>query len=152
MEKYFLDKNWTKIVVFNMLSFSKKIEYGLIALRYMASLGEGELVPAKEISDKYRISYELLAKVLQKLTKAGIINSFYGVNGGYALAKPPDKIKLSEVIQALEGKSHINIVTCNTTDPESCDIFDRCTIKTPLSKIQSVINNMFNEISISEIL
>ncbi len=135
-----------------MLNFSKKIEYGLIALRYIALIGDGNIVTAKEISDKYKISYELLAKVLQKLAKAGIINSFYGVNGGYTLAKSPEKIKLSEVILALEGKSNISIVTCNSDQPESCTIFDRCTIKTPLNKIQSVINNMFSEISISEIL
>lgn len=135
-----------------MLNLSKKIEYGLIALRFMASQSDNNLITAKEISEKFSLSYELLAKVLQKLTKAGLVNSYYGANGGYSLAKSPDNIKLTDVIQALEGKSNIKIVNCTSDDPESCNIFDKCTIKTPLVKIQNVINKMFNEITISEIL
>lgn len=135
-----------------MLNLSKKIEYGLIALRYMASQPDLNVVTAKEISEKYSISYELLAKVLQKLSRARIINSYHGVNGGYSLAKSADKIKLTDVIQALEGKSNINIVNCTSENPESCNIFDKCTIKTPLGKIQNTINKMLNEITISEIL
>lgn len=135
-----------------MLNLSKKIEYGLIALRYMATQPEISVVTAKEISEKYSISYELLAKVLQKLSRAGIINSYIGVNGGYSLAKSPDNIKLTDVILALENKSNINIVNCASGNPESCSIFHKCTIKTPIGKIQNVISNMLNQITISEIL
>ncbi|MBU1298877.1 MAG: Rrf2 family transcriptional regulator, partial [Bacteroidetes bacterium] len=109
-------------------------------------------VTAKEISDKYHISYELLAKVLQKLTREGIIISYQGVKGGYILARKPDQIKLSDVIYAIEGKSNISLMNCEAEKPEMCNIFSTCTIKYPLAKIQDIINNVFNDVTISEIV
>lgn len=135
-----------------MLHLSKKVEYGLIALRHIASEVNGCVVTAKEISDKYHISYELLAKVLQKLTREGIIISYQGVKGGYILARKPGQIKLSDVIYAIEGKSNVSLVNCEAGKPEMCNIFSTCTIKDPLTKIQSIIDNVFNDVTISEIV
>ena len=70
-----------------MLQLSKKVEYGLIALRHMAMSPVGQVFTAKEIAMKYNIPYEFLAKVLQKLTKAGVVTSFQGMRGGYLLAQ-----------------------------------------------------------------
>ena len=72
-----------------MVRLSKKVEYGLIAIRHIATKSFGEIVTAKEIADSYKIPYELLAKVLQKLTKSGLIISHQGVHGGYELAMKP---------------------------------------------------------------
>jgi Rrf2 family protein len=135
-----------------MLNLSKKIEYGLMALRHMASLPNGTVVTAKEISDKYNIPYELLAKILQKLTHEGLIISYQGVRGGYLLGRKADQIKLSNVFQAIEGKLNVALVNCEAENPEACNIFSTCTIKDPLSKIQHKINTMFDEMSISEIV
>ena len=69
-----------------MVRLSKKVEYGLIAMRHIATRRGGDLVTAKEIAGTYKIPYELLAKVLQRLSKAGLILSVHGVHGGYSLA------------------------------------------------------------------
>ncbi len=52
-----------------MFKLTKKSEYALLAARYMAVKNHGTAVTAKEIADEHNISYELVAKVLQKLTK-----------------------------------------------------------------------------------
>jgi Rrf2 family protein len=65
-----------------MVRLSKKVEYGLIAIRHIAAKPAGEIVTTKEIADTYKMPYELLAKVLQKLTKSGLIASHQGVRGG----------------------------------------------------------------------
>jgi Rrf2 family protein len=135
-----------------MLNLSKKIEYGLMALRHMASLPNGTVVTAKEISEKYNIPFELLAKILQKLTHEGLIISYQGVRGGYLLGRTADQIKLSNVFQAIEGKLNVALVNCEAENPETCNIFSTCTIKDPLVKIQHKINTMFDEMSISEIV
>jgi Rrf2 family protein len=135
-----------------MLNLSKKIEYGLMALRHMASLPNGTVVTAKEISEKYNIPFELLAKILQKLTHEGLIISYQGVRGGYLLGRTADQIKLSNVFQAIEGKLNVALVNCEAENPETCNIFSTCTIKDPLVKIQQKINTMFDEMSISEIV
>jgi len=63
-----------------MLQFSKKADYGLMALQYIASVQFGDVAPArvvntKEIAEEYHIPVELLAKVLQTLAKHGIVES-----------------------------------------------------------------------------
>ncbi len=95
-----------------MFKLSKKAEYALMAARYMALNNHGQCVTAKEISESYNISYELLAKVLQNLVKMGIINSFQGSKGGYNLSKKPEEISLTELISAVE--KDYKIISCFT--------------------------------------
>ena len=66
-----------------MLRFSKKVEYALIAMLYMADKDPGELTTARELSDKYDISLELMGKLLQSLTRHDLITSVQGAKGGY---------------------------------------------------------------------
>ena len=134
-----------------MVRLSKKVEYGLIAIRHIATRSIGDIVTAKEIAESYRIPYELLAKVLQKLTKSGLIASHQGVRGGYTLAKDPSDIPVSAIIMAIEGTSPA-IAQCMTEGPESCTVFTVCTIKSPLTKVQANIDRAFNTMTLSEIV
>ena len=134
-----------------MVRLSKKAEYGLIAMRHMAAKGHGELVSAKEMADAYSIPYELLAKVLQKLAKAGLIVSYHGVHGGYMLGKNPNVVPVSLIIHAIEGNAPI-IAQCMSDGPESCSVFTVCTIKSPLTKVQAHIERAFSTMMLSEIV
>jgi Rrf2 family protein len=134
-----------------MLRLSKRVEYGLIALRHFASIRDGNVCTAKEISQKYSIPHELLAKVLQKLAQARIIQSYQGVRGGYVLVQEPGAIKISDVIHAIEHEKPM-LAECYADGPESCVIFDDCTIRRPLGKIQKNINNFFHTMTIAEII
>jgi len=134
-----------------MVRLSKKAEYGLIAIRHIATRPSGELVTAKEIADIYGIPYDLLAKVLQKLTKAGLIMSAQGVRGGYALARNPADIRVSAIINAIEGESP-TIAQCMADGPDSCIVFTTCTIKSPLTKVQANIERAFSSMTLSEIV
>jgi len=133
-----------------MFQLSKKIEYALIAIRHMASGNRGQMYTTKEISDKYQMPYELLAKLMQKLAKHGTIVSYQGVNGGYILSRNPDVIKVSEIIFAIEGKPSVTIVQCETEKTEDCNIHSTCTIKNPLVKLQSNINKVIDELTVME--
>lgn len=134
-----------------MVRLSKKVEYGLIAMRHIATRRGGDLVTAKEIAETYKIPYELLAKVLQRLSKAGLILSVHGVHGGYSLAGDPAEMPLSAIISAIEGTGPV-ITQCLSQGPESCDVFDVCTIKVPLTKVQSNIERAFSSMMLSEIV
>ena len=133
-----------------MFQLSKKIEYGLIAIRHMAGESGGKIFTAKEIADRYHIPYDLLAKVMQKLAKKGFITSYQGVNGGYILTRNPYDIKVSEVINAIEQKENVTIIQCEAESPENCIIHETCTIKSPLVKLQNNINKMFDDLTIME--
>jgi Rrf2 family protein len=135
-----------------MVRLSKRVEYGLIAVRHIATRKYGEIVTAKEIAETYKIPFELLAKVLQKLTKAGLIASHQGVHGGYALAKLPQDIPVSHVIHAIEGTKPVIAECLVEGATDICTVFSVCTIKSPLTKVQANIENAFNTMTVSEIV
>lgn len=135
-----------------MFQLSKRVEYGLIAMRHMAASSTGQICTAKEIADKYQIPYELLAKVMQRLAKKGFISSYQGVHGGYILTRSPHDLKVSAIIKAIEEKDTVTILQCEAESPEDCIIHSTCTIKSPLVKLQSSINKMFDDLTIMEMV
>ncbi len=134
-----------------MFQLSKKVEYGLIALRHMAMKPFGQSFTAKELANEYDIPYELLAKVLQKLAREGMVNSTQGVKGGYALFKRAEEINVARVIRVIEEEMPM-IAECYTDGADSCSIFDLCTIRRPLGKMQRTLNVMFDKMTIQEII
>ena len=140
-----------------MLKFSKKADYALLALQYMASVqGSGELQPrvvnTKEIAEEHFMPVELLAKVLQTLARNQIIESHHnGPKGGYVLGREPKDISVAQVLEAIEGP--LGITDCyHEKDQSWCDQLDRCNIRTPLLKIQDSIHKLLNSMSIEDML
>lgn len=88
--------------------FSKKCEYGLQAILYMAAQSNGCVCPAEEISKKLNIPKEFISKILQSMTDSGIIESKKGKSGGFKLAKHPSKIKLIDIVAAIDGLDSFN--------------------------------------------
>ncbi len=134
-----------------MVRLSKRVEYGLIAIRHIAAASHGPIVTAREIADIYNISYELLAKVLQRMAKAGLVQSHQGVRGGYTLAVTPNQVPVSRIIMAIEGTNPM-IAQCMSEGPESCGVFQVCTIKSPLQKVQANIERAFDSMTLAEIV
>jgi Rrf2 family protein len=134
-----------------MLKLSKKTEYALMAVKYIALKTECNCVTAKEISTGYNIPYELLSKVLQKLTKNNIVISYQGIKGGYSLIKDAKDITLNDVVSAIEKVQITNCMKENGSKKD-CARFDCCQIRNPLSKVQREIEKVFRETTISQIL
>lgn len=133
-----------------MLKLSKKVEYGLIAIRHIASVNN-QITTVKEISDRYHIPSDVLAKVMQKLTKGKLILSHQGSMGGYTLARGAEEISVMDIISVIEG-TNVGIAQCFTEEPENCSIYLNCTIKNPLGKIQHNLEHVFNTMKVSEII
>ena len=83
--------------------FSKKCEYGMQAILYLAVQGKGTLVSSDEISKILKIPREFISKILQSLRKSGLIYSTKGKAGGFGLAIDPSRIKLIDVVVAIDG-------------------------------------------------
>ena len=75
--------------------FSKKCEYGLQAVLFMAANGNDCVCPAEEISKKLNIPKEFISKILQSLTESGIVESKKGKSGGFKLAKQSIENKIN---------------------------------------------------------
>ena len=86
-----------------MCRVSKKTDYALLALQYLASPGESGDVSARAIAERFEIPLELLSKILQRLSRDGLIVAHRGVHGGYRLARSPDAISIADVAQAADG-------------------------------------------------
>jgi len=131
-----------------MLKLTKKADYGLMALKYLAEHPETAALSAKDIADAYGIPAQLLAKILQQLTKAGMLKSHAGMNGGYALARDANKISAFEVIHAIDGP--LFITSC-TKGAKGCDLTPSCTIKEPLARVNDTISGVLKSISIQDL-
>ncbi|HEX3323289.1 MAG TPA: SUF system Fe-S cluster assembly regulator [Terriglobales bacterium] len=130
-----------------MLKLTKKADYGLMAMKHLAEHAERGSCSAKDVAESYGIPQEALAKILQRLAKAGLLHSQHGINGGYTLARDPRTISAFEVIQAIDGP--LFITSCITVRGE-CDQTDRCTIREPLRKVNQSIEDVLKKIKISQ--
>ena len=102
-----------------MLRLSKKTDYALIALTYVASIGN-KATSARDIAERHDIPVELLAKVLQRLVQKGVLKSQQGIHGGYVLARSADTMTVAEIVEAIDGP--LMLTVCGTTD-ERCEQF-----------------------------
>jgi Rrf2 family protein len=127
-----------------MLKLTKKADYALMAMKHLAD--HTGSASAKDVADSFGIPPEALAKILQRLVKAGLLHSQQGTNGGYRLARAAHTISAFEVIQAIDGP--LFITSCVTVRGE-CGQSERCNIREPLRKVNGSIEAVLRRIKIS---
>ncbi|OIR12837.1 HTH-type transcriptional regulator CymR [mine drainage metagenome] len=98
---------------------SKKTQYALKALIYLAEKGSEGPVLISEISKKKKIPLKFLENILLELKNAGILGSKKGKGGGYFFVLPPAKIKLAQVMRLIEGP--IALLPC-----VSLNFYEKC--------------------------
>ena len=130
-----------------MLKLSKTVEYALISLNHINQFDNSKPISVRQISDRYNIPYELLAKILQKLSKENILESIHGPKGGYKLKDKYKNLTLMQFMEILEGP--FGIMGCLIDN--NCDQLLNCNIITPLEKINSKLYKVFNEIKLNQI-
>jgi Rrf2 family protein len=130
-----------------MLKLSKKADYALIAVRYLATHGAERSHSATDIAEACGISAPLLAKMLQRLAKQGLVTARHGSNGGYQLARPPKDISALEVISAVDGP--LMITSCITRHG-ICGQRTTCTVRDPLQRVNESILQVLGAVTISQ--
>jgi Rrf2 family protein len=130
-----------------MLRLSKKADYALMAMKHLALRVDAGASSAREIAEAYDIPIELMAKVLQRLARRGLLVSHQGTRGGYALARAATQISVADVIQAVEGPL---AVTACSTEREICDQYSKCNVRDPLWRIKDRILTALSTCTISE--
>jgi len=131
-----------------MLRLSKKADYALIAMKHLAVRGDRSSSSAREIAEQYGIPIELMAKVLQRLVRRGLLMSQQGTHGGYQLARVPAQISVADVIQAIEGS--VTVTACSSGDGQ-CEQFSKCNVRDPLVKVRDRILMALGECTIAEL-
>ena len=131
-----------------MLRLSKKTDYALMAMKHLAS-GPERAATAREIAERYDIPIELMAKVLTRLVRSGLLVSHQGAHGGYELAQPPAATSVAAVLEAIDGP--FTMTACANAG-HGCDQFSKCIVRDPLHRIRDRIAAVLAECSILEIV
>ena len=132
-----------------MLQVSRKFEYGLHAVAYLATKGEGRVVTVKEMADTIGFSQEFLSKAMQSMKKAGITESVQGVKGGYRLARDPSAITVADIGVAIEGRPHLTRCAVKLS---SCEIADNCGYRGYMNSLQERIQQLMASTTIADLL
>ncbi|MCX6179243.1 MAG: Rrf2 family transcriptional regulator [Chlorobiales bacterium] len=132
-----------------MLQVSRKFEYGLHAVTYLATKGLDRVVTVKEMAEEIGFSQEFLSKAMQSLKRAGIATSVQGVKGGYMLGRKTCEITIADIAIAIEGKPHI--VHCGVK-ASGCEIFSSCNHRGYMNSLQGKIQDLLAETTIQCLL
>ncbi|KZK75106.1 MAG: Rrf2 family transcriptional regulator [Pelodictyon luteolum] len=132
-----------------MLQVSRKFEYGLHAVAYLASRGAERVVTVKEMAEEIGFSPEFLAKAMQSLTRAGIARSVQGVKGGYQLARKAESITVADIGTAIEGAPHL--VRC-VVKADNCEIYSSCPHRGYMTSLQNRIQGLLASTTVQALL
>jgi len=124
-------------------------DYGLRAIIFLACQPSGKITFVSEISHDQIIPTAFLFKILRKLVKKGIVKSYRGPNGGYALAKDPSQITFLEVIEAIDGPMTVNRCLSEMTQ---CILERSCKMFNAWQRIQEHITSELDTLTIADLL
>jgi Rrf2 family protein len=117
---------------------------------YMTMQTPGEVIEAGKIAEEMSIPERFVLKIMRLLVKGGIVRSYQGVGGGYALAREADQITLRDVLEAVEGPIKIN--RC-LIDPAFCNRqgAEQCAVHRSLASIQQVLAREFGKYNFAQL-
>ena len=127
------------------MKISTRSYYGLRAMVFLAS--EKKLCSIKLIAKKEGLPRNYLEKIFQQLKKAKLVDSSKGADGGYLLALNAKKIKISNIIEALEGR--IIYVPCGNAS--FCPKMGKCSSQNFWLKLEKAVNKSLNSVSLADL-
>jgi len=131
-----------------MFRLSKKTDYALLALQYLARDKASGIASTRAIAERFGIPLELLAKILQHLARHGMVSAHKGTHGGYQLARPANAISIAEVAQAIDGP--MRLTACSPLD-ERCAQFAVCTVRDPLWRVRERLYSVLHTVTLDEL-
>ncbi|MEC9490455.1 MAG: Rrf2 family transcriptional regulator [Halanaerobiales bacterium] len=130
------------------MKISRKTDYAVHALMILAR-NKMEELSVKELADMGNVSSSYLAKVMQSLSAAGIVNSVEGKKGGYTLNRGAEEINLAQIVELFEAK--VNVFEC-VDEIRGCKIKDRCKINCVFGKAYQKMLSELEQTTIKDII
>ena len=126
---------------------------GRYALRLMLDLAynhTGSFIPIKNISQRQDISDKYLEQIITQLSRAGLVKSARGAQGGYMLAKEPQEYTVGEILRLLEG--NLAPVACVDDSKEACTLSDECVTMEVWREIKDAVNKVVDNITLADLV
>lgn len=134
------------------MKLTRKCEYGLRGLLYLANQQSHKKVLTAEVSAAENIPPSFLNKIFQKLAKAGVLRSTRGCGGGFYLAKEPGQITLRKIIETLDGPINLSPGDWKKQDGEISGLSDSLALTTVWQRIQAKLNAMLENTTIMDLI
>lgn len=131
-----------------MIRITRETDYGIVLLAFMAR-NAGHSYSAAALAGRNRLSLPMVSKILKTLTRAGLLISQRGAQGGYSLARSAQDITAAEIIDALEGP--IALTECSQDDLNACIHQDHCSISNHWNRINRAVREALDNVSLSEL-
>jgi Rrf2 family transcriptional regulator, cysteine metabolism repressor len=137
--------------------FSTKAEYGVRVMAHLARNDGDDPISLGTIADAEGLPLAYLEHLVQRLRKAGLVESRRGAHGGYTLAREADEITMAEIVRALEGE--IAPIECITADADGVLMCSRehhenhepCPTKLLWTRVQGSIVRTLNDMTLADI-
>ncbi len=118
-----------------------------MVLKLMKDKDVNELTTAREVCDTFDTPFDTTAKVMQLMNTAGILHSQKGVKGGYTIAVDLSQVSYMQLVELIEGKSFM--MDCHEGP---CELLHSCNITQPIRRLNDYLINIFNALSLNELL
>jgi FeS assembly SUF system regulator len=130
-----------------MFRLNRLTDYAVVVLAQMA-LRPNRLVNAAQVAEDTGVPQPTAAKVLNLLSKGGLLASQRGVAGGYALARPAEEISVAEIVQAMDGP--IALTACVDGATESCSVESLCPMRGNWERVNTAIRTALGNVTLAE--
>lgn len=131
------------------MKLSTKGRYGTRAMLALSLHYDKDIIRLKDIAEREGIPARYLEQLIVALKIAGLVKSFRGVQGGYTLARPPDQIRLSEILQVLEGR--MAPVEC-VDDPKACPHSSFCVARDIWLEMKKALVNILESSTLQDLI
>lgn len=126
---------------------------GRYAIRVMIDLAEhmnGKYIPMKEIADRQDVSLKYMTKIMQALTKSGMLDGQHGKGGGYKLNRDPEEYRVGDILRLTEGT--LAPVACIDETDCKCDRFFECRTRPMWNELDKLISEYLDGITIADLM
>jgi FeS assembly SUF system regulator len=132
-----------------MLKLNRIVDYGILVMTEIAR--RNACVSTTELAAAYGVSATIVAKVLKKLARAGLVSSERGSRGGYRLARPPADVTLRAIVNALEGPIALTFCASGSATGK-CRTRPFCVATDAMRRLNHLVNGAFEAISLEDLL
>ena len=132
-----------------MNRLNRKVEYALIALKYMSTKYAGQLTTVKEICRATKIPFDATSRVMQQMVQKGVLKAEQGAHGGYMLVSDLNKVSFLDIVETITGE--VEVVRCLSRH-EECEFFSGCNVVTPLKNFNNKLQEFYRSLSVGELI
>jgi len=130
-----------------MIKLSRMADYGVILMVQLARAPQ-QVTTATELTEATALPGPTVSKLLKQLSRAGLLDSQRGTNGGYTLSQPVGEISVADIVSALEGP--IALTECMTAEGAVCEIEALCPTRTNWRQINNALVEALDRVSLAE--